>query len=181
MYELELKWRVGTFDKVRLALQQLNGVCVRVEVERDLFFNHPSRNFFSTGEVLRLRRTNRGVTLTYKGSERSDSIKAREEYEIRVDDFDTALKLLEKLGFSRALTLEKRREVWSVRGMTVCLDQVEELGRFIEIEGFAKSLSEFKQVELKIRKLASELGLDPDKGIKESYVTMLLRRKRERV
>jgi adenylate cyclase, class 2 len=42
--------------------------------------------------------------------------------------------MLKKLGFKEAFTIKKTREIYSCRGFTVCLDKVEKLGNFIEIE-----------------------------------------------
>jgi adenylate cyclase class IV len=43
-------------------------------------------------------------------------------------------QLLERLGYVRQLSFEKRRETWKIDNCTVELDSLPELGSFVEIE-----------------------------------------------
>lgn len=56
------------------------------------------------------------------------------ENEVEVKDPVEARKMLENLGFKEFVRVEKTREKCRLEDMTICLDEVEGLGNFIEIE-----------------------------------------------
>ena len=90
---------------------------------------------------LRLRTNHDSATgtethiITWKGPRQPGALKSREEVELTVTDPADAALLLEKLGYVKVLTFEKRRQSWQLGGCKVELDELPLLGSFVEVEG----------------------------------------------
>jgi adenylate cyclase class 2 len=56
----------------------------------------------------------------------------------------------------------------------ISIDDVEDLGVFVEIERVVSTESEIESVRNELFKLADSLGLDPTQSIRESYLELLL-------
>ena len=72
-------------------------------VQRDRYFNHPSRDFAQTDEALRIRTQGRETRITYKGPIVDSQTKTRREIEIPVGahdgDDEKLAQVLVLLGF----------------------------------------------------------------------------------
>ncbi|OPX78856.1 MAG: CYTH domain protein [Methanosaeta sp. PtaB.Bin087] len=132
MIEVEVKARAppGIEDKIF----GLGGVRAGAEAQLDLYFSSKSRNFAKTDEALRIRLKEAGAYLTYKGPKLDSETKSRRELTVRVDDPQAIESILESLGFFRAAVVKKRRIKYSLGRATLCLDEVEGLGTFVEVE-----------------------------------------------
>ena len=86
MIEYEVKIRVGNLQPLRARLASLRIRPGTSLTERDLYFNSPTRDFSKTDEALRIRSTEEGTSLTYKGPKLGlAGVKAREEIIASVD------------------------------------------------------------------------------------------------
>ncbi len=154
-------------------LAALGGIPEEVVVEEDLYFQHPCRDFAKTDEALRLRRRSGRVELTYKGPKEGGIVKARREVSVVVDDFEAARELLESLGFSPVVTVRKKRRYYRVssENAVVTLDEVEDLGCFVEVEVLDGS-------EERVLNVIRRLGLEDYPRTTLSYLELLLEKKR---
>ena len=166
--EVEAKFRVDDLSEIEERLKDAEFVIEKIE--EDAYFNHPCRDFGETDEALRIRRDIEGVKITYKGRKIDSETKTREEIKINVDDFDKAFKLFEKLGFSLAGWVKKRRKIYRYGEALICLDHLEDLGSFVEIEIESDDVERAKE---KVFEIAEKLGLDREKSIRSSYLEML--------
>ncbi|OHD69274.1 MAG: hypothetical protein A2W19_15905 [Spirochaetes bacterium RBG_16_49_21] len=155
--EIEIKAYCDDRAKVAERLKALGARHIGLVTERDLYLNHPARDFKNTDEALRIRQANGRAILTYKGPKLSAVAKTRLEQEVAVDDFDSLLNILQYLGFHEAGSVVKMREIYLFDEITICLDEVESLGFFVELE---KKGSEREQAEGELFSLAADLGLD---------------------
>ncbi|QKQ99857.1 class IV adenylate cyclase [Metallosphaera tengchongensis] len=112
------------------------------EIHEDIYLNGENKDFRKTDEALRLRLVNGRAELTYKGPRLGTKSKSREEVTVTLDDKNGMLKILEKLGYRAVFTIKKRRKLLKKNGFTVCIDSVEDLGDFLEIEGINVSEDE---------------------------------------
>src|SRR5262249_52243957 len=112
--------------------------------------NAPDRDFAKTNEAFRLRRVGPANFLTYKGPKRAGPVKIRTELEVGLRDGDSCAeeitRLLVHLGYRPVALVQKKRSHYHLQrngfDITVCLDQVEELGRFAEVEILAPEAQE---------------------------------------
>lgn len=185
MYEVEVKVRAD-HDAVRDALDDLNAEALGRVEQVDTYYDAPHRSFPDTDEALRIRRerspgdaeydrdgeTDR-TQLTYKGPLVDDDTKTRREIETAVESADDADEILRALGFDASATVRKVRERYALTGAVISLDTVEGLGEFVEVERESAE-SAVDVTATRIRSLVADLGLDPDEGIRASYLELLL-------
>jgi len=173
MLEIEAKIRVSSLETVRERLAALDSEQQGgTRHERDVYWNAPDRDFSVTDEALRLRYADGECILTYKGAKiHAAGLKAREELNLVVGDGATLEMILSRLGFSRTAVVEKQRETYRVPGATVTLDNVRELGTFIEIEAEV-GMPEADAVR-RINELTRNLGVSSE-YLTQSYLEMLL-------
>ena len=179
MYEVEVKVRAD-HDAVRERLADAGAERVERVRQADTYYDAPHRDFAETDEALRLRRESdagadeAATRITYKGPLVEDESKTREEFETGVGDGETTHEVLSRLGFAPAATVEKERERYALDGYTVTLDAVDGLGEFVEVEREVPEADVESAREGAFEVLRS-LGLDPDEGIRTSYLGMLLK------
>lgn len=166
--EIEVKFRLDR--DVEDLIRQLATFEIE-KVEEDIYFNSPSRDFRQTDEALRVRKDVEGFSITYKGPKLDSETKSREEIKLRVDDFNAAVELLKKLGFREAGRVVKNRKIYRAGNAIICLDDVEGLGKFVEIEIECDDLEKGKQ---KVFGIAEKLGFDRKESIRKSYLEMVL-------
>ena len=154
--EIEIKCYCDDDEKIKSRLSDIGAVFIEERIERDIYFNHPARNFGETDEALRLRTVNEKCRITYKGPKVSKTTKARIEHETEAGDFVSMRNILLSLGFTESGIVEKERHVYSFRGMEISIDYVDGLGTFVEIE----KIGELKdEIEKALFDTAAELGL----------------------
>ncbi len=165
MLEVELKFRVADHAPVRAILLRVEATGGAEHAEADHYFNAPDRDFAVTGEALRLRRIRDRNILTYKGPKLAGPIKTRPEVELDVAPGDagaeTVSALLTGLGYRPVAVVRKTRETFTVAGpfpVSVCLDTVERVGTFVEVEVLADE-SQAAAAQAAVRAAANELGL----------------------
>lgn len=155
--EIEVKSYCDDADKVKKLLAGSGASFIETRTERDLYFNHPSRDFAETDEALRLREVNSKCRITYKGPKLSKATKARVEHETEAGDYNTMRNILLSLGFVESGIVEKERHVYSLDGMEITIDHVMGLGTFVEIEKKGKLED---NIEKELFDAAAKLGLN---------------------
>jgi len=177
--EVEVKFPLSKYDleAIKASLSKTYTFIKKI-VQEDIYFTHPSINF--NDRVLRLRKENGKVTLTYKGPRVSYNLKVREELEVEVSEFNEMKEILRRLGFIEVGLIRKIREVYSVNGITVNLDFVEGLGYFIEIEVISDSTN-LDLVTNKIKDIALSLGLNLKRALSISYFELLQEKRKKKL
>ncbi|HEV3137090.1 MAG TPA: class IV adenylate cyclase, partial [Pirellulales bacterium] len=140
--EVEQKFHVADPSSLERQLTALGGEEQETMIQVDCYFAHPNRDFARTDEALRLRQVGKLNYITYKGPKLDPTTKTRREVEIRLasgqQTADAAASLLEALGFTRVAEVRKRRTPfrlrWQDREIGVSLDNIVELGNFVELE-----------------------------------------------
>jgi len=180
MIEVELKYRLDDPESLLASLVARGAQPGDPTVERDIYFNHPSRDFRETDEALRVRWDGSQATLTYKGQLLDRVSKSREELELDLSGetgLETARRILGLLGFVESGDVEKRRTKFPIldRGMPVLvtIDDVTGLGLFVELEAAAEREA-YEPVRDRLIELAGALGLT--QGERRSYLQLLVER-----
>ncbi len=172
MLEIEVKIRVDDLEAVRSRLIRAGAPAPERVHERDVYFNAPDRDFGRTDEALRVRYSGGRCVLTYKGAKIPGFFaKAREELSTSVESGVILEQILGRLGFKRASEVEKNREYYLFRNASVALDEVKDLGYFVEIEKCTTGPGDNLQSE--IQEIARELAIHGE-PIRSSYLELLL-------
>ena len=184
MLEIEMKFPCDDFSTVENRLAEAGARQATALQEADHYFNAPDRDFALTDEALRVRRIGSANFLTYKGPKRDAQTKTRTEIEVPLADGAAVAEMLERLlthlGYRPLTVVRKVRRVYRLHkqsfSLEICLDEVEELGRFVELEILApeEQLEEARRV---IQDTAGTLGLATSE--RRSYLELLLETRRK--
>lgn len=169
--EIEAKMKVSDHDAVRRKLAELGAAPRGRFLEVNTFFDTEDRALLAGDKGLRLRH-NRDIdtlaeefVITFKGPRLNGKVKSREELEVVVGNGPDAVELLEKLGFRRMLSFQKRRDRFRLDDCSVELDELPHLGCYVEIEGPDEA------AVLRVREL---LGLSAVHLVRASYIALLM-------
>ncbi|MCE5277733.1 MAG: class IV adenylate cyclase [Planctomycetaceae bacterium] len=142
--EIELKFKVASFDSVRAALDAAGAAHLQTVIQTDRYYDTADHSLRGGDIGLRLRvmrhvegpqDADERPQLTYKGpAEDHVRAKIRRELQTFVDDAAAIEALLAALGLIVTMTLQKRRSTWRLDGCLVELDSLPLLGDFVEIE-----------------------------------------------
>ncbi|MCS7097780.1 MAG: class IV adenylate cyclase [Candidatus Methanomethyliaceae archaeon] len=160
--EIEAKARVE--EDLTEKILKMGGRFLGEKIQEDIYFEHPCRDFVKSDEAFRLRIEGNKSIITYKGKRESENLKIREEIEVEIKDSKAFINILERLGFKKAYTIRKRRREFLLNEIIICLDDVNGLGSFIELEGGEKLLE-----------IAEKLGIR--NLTTESYLEMIIKSK----
>jgi len=169
MLEIEIKAPCKDLVKLEKDLVKLGARDFGTLVQADVYYAHPARDFGKTDEALRVRTENDLTVITYKGPKLDQDSKTREELEVSVANVGTISSILERLGFRPVLKVAKRRKVYGIRGVSVCLDRVDGLGDYVEFEYEGEELEAGKAI---IKRLMGDLGVEGNE--RRSYLELIL-------
>jgi predicted adenylyl cyclase CyaB len=173
--EIEAKFRVNDHEAVLQALQDSEAKFLGTVQEDDCLYDFPDGSIRSRGSALRLRRTtvlrqpeagdvDARPLLTFKGPRKqAGRAKVRPEHQTRVDDGDALRRALAGCGLRVAIRVHKRRQSYRLDGCRVEVDDVEQLGTFVEVEGPSES---------RVEGVCGRLGLHGP-SVQESYPRMV--------
>ncbi|MDR2624151.1 MAG: class IV adenylate cyclase [Methanobrevibacter sp.] len=160
---MEIKAKIGDFDKVKKKLKELKIVKMGEEVQKDIYLERYDIGFAQNDKAFRIRniiKENEEMTIiTYKGPKIDDISKTREEIELCVEDGDKILKIFEKLGFYKGGFVQKTREIYNLDEYIISLDDVEGLDPYIEIEVDLEDDSDYQDSIDKIHGIFSKLDI----------------------
>ena len=172
MIEVEIKLNIPNVEAIHNKLRELGAKKIGDEFNDDTYLNHPNRDFKSTDEALRIRKVNSKTELTYKGPKLNEKSKTREEINTEIIE-DNILDIFQKLNFIVGGRVRKSREKWILNDVAISIDDVENLGDFIEFEILSSSEDMVDEIVNQLYDLASKLGLDPNLQITKSYLELL--------
>jgi adenylate cyclase class 2 len=172
MIEVEVKVRAD-HSKIRPVLMEMGASKIGVEEQSDVYFAAPYRDFAKTDEALRIRSLGGHSVLTYKGPKLDKVSKTRVEIETPVDGTATA-KIFHSLGFLEAGAVRKKRDIFRAGEIIVCLDAVEGLGEFLEVELDVEDKKDLESSRAELFKFLSQFGLSEKDSIRTSYLEMVL-------
>jgi adenylate cyclase class 2 len=176
MIEVEIKCPINNPEEIAEKLiQNVNAKFIKTVYQKDFYLQHPSRNLGETDEAIRVRDSDEGTQLTYKGPKIDASSKTREELSVFVDNLEIILKIFERIGFLPIAKVIKSRRIFQIDGNIIAsIDKVQDLGNFIELEFEA---NDYTQVEVKREELFSildKLGLSKENTERRSYLELLM-------
>jgi adenylate cyclase class 2 len=181
-YEVEQKFPLSDAASLTARLSALgarpSGQCEQT----DHYFNHPARDFSQTDEALRIRQVDGRALITYKGPKIDRLTKTRREIELPLgsgaDTAEQFSELLVALGFVPVAQVHKHRRTfeldWQGHSVEVALDDVSELGHFVELE-LSATEETLEAARAALASLASRLELAASE--RRSYLELLLERR----
>jgi len=172
--EIEIKLRLpGKLGKTRRRLRELGFHIAKPRaLESNALFDNSKRTLRKHGKLIRVRVTNRGRVLTYKGPSQASKYKKRPELEFDLPNGARIETIFEQMGYHPVFRYEKFRTEYAKRsgnGGKVLLDETP-IGNFVEIEGSPRWID----------RTAKLLGFSSEDYITRSYGYLYLAYCREK-
>lgn len=179
MLEIEMKFAVAGLAPIAARLESWQARRDEPIDEADHYFNAPDRDFARTDEAFRLRRIGPRNLATYKGPKQAGPAKTRTEIEVPLEPgaatADKFCLLVQHLGYRPTAVVRKKRTIYHLErdgfSLQVCLDDVEQLGTFVEVEIVAPA-EQRARAEATLQGVAADLGLAQQE--RRSYLEMIL-------
>ncbi|MEO8909729.1 MAG: class IV adenylate cyclase [Gemmatimonadaceae bacterium] len=140
MREVELKAVVSDLSSVRRQLEKPGVELVYEGRLLDQRYDVESRELAQRDEVLRVRRYEAGASartyLDWKGpTEIQGAYKIREEVSTLVDDFPALEEILQKLGFTITMEIDRQIVQYNLGGATIRFETFPRMDVLVEVEG----------------------------------------------
>jgi adenylate cyclase class 2 len=164
--EVEVKVKVGEskVKDIKEKLLSMGAVLDEKVKETDIYFTAPHRDFIETKECLRIRERDGLTELTYKGPT-NDAMKKRgqfwkPEFNVSISSERSDLEsLLQFLDFKKVAEVIKDREKFTLGNQSVCMDKIEGIGWFLEVETIIDEENRDEALEENMS-LLNKLGMD---------------------
>lgn len=172
MKEIEVKAKVKDLKKLIKNLEklgcELNNFFVqkdRIYLDKKILFPEIKRET----NVLRIREQGNKNIFTLKKNLENELVCI--EHETVFENTFELEKILKCLGYYEAVRVNKKRRRCKLKEYEICLDEVENLGTFIEIEKFSKEDS--LKVQEELREFLFSLGIDKNDIVTQGYDTLM--------
>ena len=180
MIEVEVKLKIENIDALKLKLQNIGFTQCEIIKEIDIYFDNRSGDIRLNDSALRIRETinetdnTRFCQLNYKGKKFDNKSMTRLEYETEVADASATEKILNGLGYySVEPKVIKIRHAYKSSQMNACLDQVDGLGDYLELEMIVENESERGTAFDCIEETLTKLGYNLEDTTTVSYLSAL--------
>jgi predicted adenylyl cyclase CyaB len=173
--EVEMKVLLSTSEVESLTQRLVKlGACLGDPVtQKDVYYKElgfRSRIQGPGSYLVRIRYMSDGASLNMKRLTEIDGV--WEEIETRVGDGKVAEQVVSSIGAEHAVTVSKTRRSGRINDIEVILDNVEDLGVYLEVS--IEDPSEVQEAKSKLLHLLGELEIDHSRAELRGYPTILL-------
>ncbi len=170
--EIEIRFPLKNFVEVKEFLNQNAKLVSENVCQKDSYYIPTHRDFLAFDypfEWLRLRKSPKGMFITYKHffPENVKKTDYCDEFETKIDNFEAMERMFKSLNFKDAVVVEKSRTTWIFEEVEIVIDDVKDLGFYIELEatGNFESPQDGKLYLYKIlKKLNAQVGGEDLRG-----------------
>ena len=172
--EIEVKARAEDLKLIGRNLEKIGCVLSKPLTQRDIIFvvaNYGNFTEFQPGKnILRIRESGGKFLLTLKQpqSNELDCI----EHETEIADPDEMKRVLLLMGYQEIVRVNKTRIKTNHNGWEICLDELEGLGSFIEVEKIAEE-ENAEAIQNELFGFLKTLGIKKENRITHGYDTMV--------
>lgn len=178
MKEIEIKAKLKDKEKVMAKLKELGCVFEAPITQEDIIF---SRNvgtleeFIADGLTLRIRVKN-GKKIFFTLKKREGNYLEATEHEVEISSREEMEKALLVMGYKEVVRVNKTRIITYYKGDEICLDEVENLGSFMEMERLTKE-GDAKKIQEELFKFFESLGISRADRVLLSYDILVMQKK----
>lgn len=181
--EIEIKIQIDDQSYNKL-LKWLEGNA-ELESEKhqiDTYYNNPLNSFtfkrdgyIDADDYLRIRKTDKDSSICFKHWVEDPNNPGKhlycDEFETDIQEPDQMDKLLQAIGYRKDIIVDKKRQTYEYKYFEFDLDNVKDLGHFVEIE--IKKDIDPKTAHQEIYDLLKQIGLSNMSILNRGYVSML--------
>ncbi len=176
MREIEIKLKVNNLEELENKLAEAGLIISKEVFQHDVVYTSTNEDYASLegreGYIaIRIRRQDGKNILTLKKqlSHELDNL----EYETKVENFETMNQILQLLGWKPVVEVKKLRKKGKLGEFEICLDRVEELGDYLELEKMADDSADPVQVSKELFAALAPFGLSEKDEEKRGYDTLM--------
>lgn len=186
MIEVEVKCPVSSLTAIEAQLKTLGFKTEKQCTEKDIYFNNPEHDLRTLDQALRIRTVicdgQSESLVTFKDKKIDNISMTRKEYETAVADGDVMQQVFMGLGYTQTFDVVKCRQYMAFRDMHACLDQVEGLGEFLELEILCDVDEDHEdeargEALTRIEAVMEQIGLKMSETTTTSYLSMLMKKR----
>ena len=183
MREIEIKAKVINEEDILSKLQDLGCELSEPVTQEDVVFAQKVgslEEFLTNSVFLRIRESQKGIvfTLKYNPDRQGEPDAMPVEHEVTVDSRAELEAIFKLLGFQPMVTVKKTRRSGHYKNWEICVDEVEELGTFIEVEQMAEHEEDIEPVRDAIMEFLRSLGINEGDLLAQRYDIQIIETKR---
>lgn len=172
--EVEIRAKIHNLSDFQKKLQTLQGIKIKKQAERqvDTYIKHSQDKTRTL--VFRIRRKEDGALLTLKS--RLPALEkdvAWKEIDIRISEPDKLEDILMGSGYEYVVIIDKIRDSFQCLNYEINVDNIRDLGLFVEIEYLSNKEEELKEQVFRMKSIMYQLGCGEDAIIEKGYVSLM--------
>ncbi|MEK7648650.1 MAG: class IV adenylate cyclase [Patescibacteria group bacterium] len=175
MKEIEVKAKITTVEIFKEKLEKLGCRFGEALIQEDSIFFPIGIGFpdiVKDTPIVRVRDSNGTIMLTMKKRVTGDNELIKLEKEVVVSDKQETMEIVEHMGFYMAASVHKKRIECAYEGMTICIDEVAELGNFIEVEKLSEADND-TEIQDELFEFLRSLGVSDNDRATKGYDILL--------
>lgn len=182
MREIEIKARVSDMSAMSARLEGLGCKFSESVTQEDVVYAERVDSmveFLTNSIFLRIREGTKGVvfTLKYNPDRQGEPDAMPVEHETKVESRSELEAILTFLGYKPMVVVKKTRRTGHYQNWEICLDEVDELGSFIEVEQMAEHEEDTEPIKASMMEFLRSLGIgESDLMVKRYDIQMIERR-----
>jgi len=177
MNEIEVKAKLKDKEKAIKILKEMGAEFLDTKIQKDATFwpnelknneeHHPLKTNFMR---IREQESNgiKKVIFTLKQPQTNQTDCIEHEIEIDEEDIPELKSIISMLGYYEYITIEKKRIIVKIKDIEVCIDDVLNLGSYIELEKFAPA-EESEKIQEELYSILESLGVQKEDWVYDGY------------
>ena len=187
MNEIEAKAKLKNREAVMNRLKEMGLEIPATKSQNDTIFwpndiKDPAGRLFGRN-FLRIREQKIGdkkkFIFTIKKSLENQLDSVEKEVEIKEEDIPTMFSIFELLGFYHFTTVEKERINANIGDIEICIDEVTDLGSFVELEKFGED-GEAENIHRELEAMFEKLGIKKEDYVYHGYDILMYNAKNDK-
>ena len=181
MKEIEILVEVyDDIDTVKEKLKQFEYVGLKHTI--DEYYYDPKRDTLKPDKdnqlshCLRLRSKNNDYYITYKDDVFENGIwQYSNEYETKVESMDMLKEIFDRLELKKFIEIDNKKEIYKTEKYEIALEDVKDLGLFLEVEYCTNDDVDIKEVKKEIQSFIDDLEINVSKELNIGKPEMYMR------
>lgn len=165
--EVEIKVKIEDIEDIVERLKKLDALIEKPKKQVDCYFmrkDHEMGTYRAGDFIVRIRDCEKGKFLTYK--EITDRKGIWKEHEVKIDNLREMESILKSIGLIEVFKINKERISGKVGKFSFNVDNVKELGKYIEVELIE---DDGEKAQEKIKDFYQKLGISKDQLERRGY------------
>lgn len=180
MIECEIKLKINNPESTIQKLLSIGFTKNECLTETDTYFDNKNGDIRSNDKALRIRETinhttgNKYCQINFKDKKLDNKSMSRHEYESEIDNAATISKILNCLSYYPVSPIvKKERTTLVASNINACVDSVDGLGNYLELETIVNTEEEKEHELERISDILNKLGYNMSDTTTTSYLTAL--------